>query len=256
MYYDYHKILSYNCLLNFIIGERGVGKTFGITDFVTSKFIKDKSEFAFIRRYKSELKEVVPNFFDSIKSQEKYKDVKLYSKGDKFYCNDKICGYSMTLSTAQKLKSVNFPNVKYIIFDEFIIEEGQRTYYLKNEVFVFLNLIETIARMRDVNIFLLGNAGSSINPYFLYFDLTLPYNSDIKLFKDNTILLQYIKNEEYRQAKKETNFGKLVAHTSFDDYAINNNFINDNKNFIEKKKATSKFKFAFIYDNLTYRCMV
>ena len=63
----------------------------------------------------------------------------------------------MTLSTAQDLKGSNFPNVTTLIFDEFIIEEGQKKYYLHNEVFVFLNLIETIARMRDVRVFLLGN---------------------------------------------------------------------------------------------------
>ena len=29
MYYDYNKVLSYNAFFNFIIGERGVGKTYG-----------------------------------------------------------------------------------------------------------------------------------------------------------------------------------------------------------------------------------
>ena len=28
MYYDYNRILSYNAMLNFLIGERGVGKTY------------------------------------------------------------------------------------------------------------------------------------------------------------------------------------------------------------------------------------
>lgn len=92
---------------------------------------------------------------------------------------------------------------------------GQKKYYLHNEVDVFLNLIETIARMRDVRVFLLGNAGNIItNPYFLYFDLQIPYNTDIKTYKDGLILLQYMKNEEYRQAKANTRFGKLVARNS------------------------------------------
>lgn len=64
--------------------------------------------------------------------------------GYKFYCDDTICGYAMKLSTAQDLKSSNFNKVKTIIFDEFIIEEGQKKYYMKNEVFTFLNLLETI----------------------------------------------------------------------------------------------------------------
>lgn len=133
-----------------------------------------------------------------------------------------------------------------------LLKNGQKKYYLKNEVFVFLSLIETIARLRDVKIFMLANACNSMNPYFIYFDLSLPYNNEIKLFKDNTILLQYAKNEDYRNFKKQTKFGKLISGTSFEDYAVNNQFIQDNKNFIEKKTGTANFKFAFIYNNEYY----
>ena len=50
--------------------------------------------------------------------------------------DERIAGYGMTLSTAQQLKSSNFPKVKTIIFDEFLIEPGQG-HYIKNEVFSF-----------------------------------------------------------------------------------------------------------------------
>ena len=30
IWYSYDKVLSYNAMLNFIIGERGVGKSYGI----------------------------------------------------------------------------------------------------------------------------------------------------------------------------------------------------------------------------------
>lgn len=115
-----------------------------------------------------------------------------------------------------------------------------------------MNLIETISRLRDVRIFMLANSASLTNPYFLYFDLELPYNNDIKIFKEGTILVQYMKNEEYRQTKKQSRFGKLVAGTSFEDYAIDNQFLNDNRNFVEKKSGTAKFTFAFIYQNETF----
>ena len=104
--------------------------------------------------------------------------------------------------------------------------------------------------------FYFGNpANIYTNPYFLYFDLKIPTNNDIKLFKDGLILLQYMKNEEYREFKKQTKFGKLIAGTSYEDYAINNKMIDDNNYFIEKKKGTSKFSFSFIYNNETYRCL-
>lgn len=88
-----------------------------------------------------------------------------------------------------------------------LLKNGQKKQYLANEVFIFLNLLETIGRMRDIQVFMLGNpANIYTNPYFLYFNLSLPFNSDIKTFKNGLILLQYMKNEEYRQAKKTTKF--------------------------------------------------
>lgn len=47
-------------------------------------------------------------------------------------------------------------------------------------------------------------------PLFSFFDLTLPYNNDIKLFKDNLILLQYMNNEEFRKDREDTLIGRLA----------------------------------------------
>lgn len=70
--------------------------------------------------------------------------------------------------------------------------------------------------MRDIKVFMLSNpANVYTNPYFAYFNLSIPYNTDIKTFKDGLILLQYMKNEEYRNAKKQTKFGRLVARNYF-----------------------------------------
>lgn len=251
IFYNYDRVISYGAFLNFLIGERGVGKTFGASEFVTRQFIKKHHEFIYIKRYKTDLEKGKKKFFKALIDEDKFPDHKLEVKGNTFYIDDKISGYSMTLSTAHQFKSTNFPKVKYIIFDEFLIENGQ-SHYLKNEVNIFLGLIETIARMRDVKIFCLGNATNDINPYFLFFDLSLPYNNDIKLYKDGLILLQYMNNKAYREAKKETKFGKLVAGTDYEEYAINNKFTNDNKDFIEHKTGTSKFSFSFLYKDNRY----
>lgn len=234
-----------------LIGERGVGKTFGATKFVIDRFLKKNEQFVYLRRFNSELKDALPDFFTKINKECDYEN-KFEVKGNKFYCDGKQMGYGINLSTSQRKKSSNFDNVKTVIFDEFIIESGQKLYYLQNEVFVFLNTLESIGRLEDLRVLMLSNAANSNNPYFAYFNLSMPYNNDIKTFKDNTILVQYMKNEEYRKVKKQTAFGKLVAGTSYEDYAINNKFINDNKNFIEKKSGSSHFKFAFIYNEETY----
>lgn len=252
MFYDYHKIISYNAMINILIGERGVGKTYGATKFVVNQFLKKGEQFCYIRRYKPEIKKAIPNFFESVINNNEFKGHHLYTKGNTFYCDDQVIGYAMTLATAQDLKSANFSKVKNIIFDEFIIEQGQKKYYLKNEVFTFLNLLETIGRLRDIRVFMLANSASITNPYFVFFDISMPYNNDIKLFKNGTILLQYMKNEEYREVKKKTRFGQLISGTPFEDYAVNNKFIDDDRTFIEKKKGSAKFSFAFIYNSVYY----
>ena len=249
MYIDLSKILSYNALLNFIIASRGTGKTYGTTKFVVKKFIEKGEEFIYLRRYKSELQKSIPKFFNVLTTNEEFPEHQFTHKGSYLLIDEKTAGYGVTLSTAQQLKSTNFPKVKYIIFDEFILEDGQG-HYLKNEVDVFLGLIETISRLRDVKVLLLGNSANIVNPYFLFFDLHLPYQNEIITFKDGLIALQYAKSLEYIDVKKQSRFGKLVANTSYEEYAIENKFVNNNKEFIEKKDKDSKFSFSFIYNDI------
>ena len=251
MYYDYAKILSYNAFLNFIVGSRGVGKTYGASKFVVNQAIKKDHEFVFIRRYKSDLKKAVPKFFQALIENNEFENHSIYTKGDKFYLDDTVIGYALSLSSANSIKGTNFSKVKYIIYDEFLIENSSQ-HYISNEPEVLLSMIETIARMRDVNVFLLGNNTTRVNPYYLYFNIEKPYNSDIKTYKDGLILIQEIKNEEYEKAKKESKLGRLVQDTEYEKYAIENKPRNDNVNFIEKKTGSSRCSFAFMYNGNTY----
>lgn len=250
MFYDYNKVYSYNALLNFIIGERGVGKTYGAIKSSINRFIKHQEEFVYVRRYKTELKKF-HTLIAPLLENEEFKGHSLKIKNKTIYVDDKPCGYGMELSTALTLKSSSFPKVKTIIYDEFIIDKGVY-HYLPNEVENFLDLVETLSRLRDVRIILLGNAVSIINPYFTYFNLSLPYGSDIKLFKDGLILVNYIKNEEYRKAKKETRFGKLIEGTNYGLYAIDNQMLRDTNTFIKKKTSNSKFLFIISINNNEY----
>lgn len=239
-YYCYDKLLSRNALLNFVIGERGVGKSFGAKQFVINDFIKNGNEFVYLRRYKTELKSSVPRFFDDINASGIFEDHSFKVKNNsEFKVDGCTAGYAIALSTANILKSTSFAKVKTIIFDEFIIDKGCYK-YLQNEVTQLLDIVETIARMRDVRVLMLGNAISITNPYFRYFELSLPYNSEFKSFKDGLIVVNYIKNEEYREAKKQTRFGKLIEDTEYGKYAIDNEFLRDSKAFIKKKSESAK----------------
>ena len=168
----------------------------------------------------------------------------------------KLLGYAMPLSIANILKSSSYENVDTIIFDEFCIDKG--TYhYLQDEVTAMLELIETIARLREIRVIFLGNAISITNPYFTYFDLTLPYNSEFKIAKRDEngqplILINYIKNERYREVKKHSRFGQLIEGTDYGKYAIDNQFLRDSKSFIQKKTGNAQFYFILLVNGKYY----
>ena len=259
IFYSPLKILSYNALLNLIIGERGVGKTYGLKTIAVNRFLKRGKQFAYIRRYETDLEESVGKstdnkFFEQIKSEFPDSEFKITKskKVRRLYIDGKICGYAMPLSSADSLKSSTYENVDFIIYDEFMLKEGSTQHYLRNEPEIILDLIETIGRLRDIRIFCLGNAISSTCPLMAYFDLTLPYNTDIKLFKEGTIAVEYIKNEKYREVKKASRFGKLIEGTKYGKYAIDNEFLTDSKAFIKKKDKNAKFYFILIVNGKNY----
>jgi len=245
LYYNFDRLLSYNAFLNFVVSERGVGKTFNSKVLVLNKFLNKGEEFIYLRRYKTELDSALITFWSDIQSNGYFEDYDLRVKRNKmitkFTCNGETCGYAVPLSTANILKSTAFPKVKTIIFDEFMLNDSGSYKYLKDEVTLFLDVVETVARLRDIQVIFLGNALSITNPYFIYFGLELPYNSEFKTFKDGLIVVNYVKNIPYREAKKKTRFGQLISDTEYSKYAIDNVMLRDNPYFIEKMPPDGKF---------------
>ena len=253
-YYNFDKLFSYNFLLAFVITERGLGKTFGSKVAMLKKFLKTGEQFIYIRRYKTELDSALATFWSDLQSNGYFEDYDLRVKKSKmlteFTCNGEVCGYAVPLSTANILKSTAFPKVKTIIFDEFLIDDAGVYKFLKNEVNLTLDLMETIFRLREGQMIFLGNAISITNPYFAYWDLELPYNSEFKTFKNGLIVVNYARNEDYRKAKKESRFGKLIEGSSFGRYAIDNQMLKDNPHFIEKKPSEARFFGLLIINSL------
>lgn len=242
-FWDIQKPLSYDCLYNFIVGNRGGGKTYGCKKYVIKKFLQSGAQFIYLRRYSKELKKV-SKFFDAILKE--FSNVEFKVKGKNFYINGKLAGYAQELSTSKIQKSEEFPNVETIIFDEFVIDKGVY-HYIPDEVTNFLEFYETVARLRDVKVFFLSNAITMLNPYFLYFNVQIPYGKNIQA--KNDILIQIYKNEGFLQIKKNTRFGKIIAGTEYGEYNMENKFLRDNNTFIMKKTGNCELLFSFKYKN-------
>ena len=250
MWYDNSRILSYNGLLNFVIGNRGGGKSYNAKKWCIKDFLKNNKEFVYVRRYKEELKNIT-RFFDDIKHEFPKHEFKVIGK--KAYIDKKLCGHFITLSTSHHEKSSTFPNVNKIIFDEFIVDSGYIG-YIKNEVEAFLDLFETVARSRDnVRALFLGNSISVVNPYFTYFKIRVNLKERFTVCKNGLIIVEMFANQDYINMKYKTKFGQLTHGTRYGNYAINNNFLRDNNVFINHKKPKNcRFMYSIKFDGKLY----
>ena len=244
-FYDYNRIKSYNALVNFILSPRGNGKTYGAKRFVIKRFLKYGEQFIYVRRYKTEFKKL-KLFFDDIRNE--FPGVKFEVKGKTFFINEKVGGYAIALSTSQTEKSTAYPNVTSIIFDEFIIDKSYIK-YLPNEVEIFLDLFETVARFREnVRAYFLANKVTLVNPYFKYFDCIPKKENRFSTFKDGEIVVEQFTSESFINMKKKTRFGRLISGTKYGDYAIDNKSLRDSNTFICKDKPKDLFfLFSIIY---------
>lgn len=230
MFYDIGKTISYNKLFNFVVGIRGVGKTYGFKKWAISSFLKTGKQFVYLRRYQKELSKI-GRYFDDIVDKFPEHELKV-DKSGVFLIDNEIAGFTMCLSKGIIEKSISFPKVDKLCFDEFIIREGNYR-YLKGEVEIFYEVVETIFRMRDFRAFLFGNNISINNPYFMQLNLKLP--NPQKVWTRGEYLVENSGGEEYREFKKNTRLGKALQDTTFGRYAYDNESLLDSNTFIEKK---------------------
>lgn len=270
IFWNIGQTLTYNSLINVIVGNRGGGKSYGAKDRGISNFIKKREQFGYIRRYKEDLKKPMEQFFKDIEGA--YPNHEFRVKSGCFWIREKpddpnqkwteddIAGYGFVLSTAANVKSIAYPNITTLIYDEFLLDKSNVT-YLPDEPGKLLNLYETIARPGTghprVVLFMLANALSVTNPYFMYWDLKMPTRQDKNgkwIWKHPTrpIIVEDVRNEKFIDAKMNTEFGQLVAGTKYADYSINNKFLLDSDTFIEKKSPKARYYFTFIFKGKKY----
>lgn len=239
-YYDLNPALSRGALLTLITGQRGVGKTYASKKWAIEDWIKNKKEFAYLRRLESETAQIKGNLFDDI----------AYKYGKSVRCRGYIFeirnvqpmgiegeelrdwlinnpwetfGYAMSLNIQQDYKSGSWPNVNKIIFDEFIIENPARR-YLANEPDQFVNLISTVLRERKGRIIALSNAGAMYNPYFAYYGVaSKDLQQDFISRRGGSVIIQIYRNEANNEVLKKGLMGKL-GNDNYVNYAIESKF--------------------------------
>ncbi len=182
-YYTLNRILEKNADYNIIIGERSNGKTYATLEKIIKDYVQDKKQGAYIRRWKDDIlgkrgdnvfNSLVDNGVVSKLTNGEYETI-IYTKASWHFAKydtetkrmkadkEPFC-YAFALSDMEHDKSISYPNVYNIVFDEFLT----RRYYLPDEFIIFMNVLSTIIRDREnIKIFMLGN---TVNKYCPYFD--------------------------------------------------------------------------------------
>ena len=222
-FYSLKNILKKKAQYNMIIGERSNGKTYGCLKYALERYFKYGDEIGYIRRWKEDVRgkratqlfaALVADGVVSKLTNGEYSSVDSYA--GKFYlCNydenlkktirapQPFC-YGFALTDMEHDKSISFPNIRTIIFDEFLT----RKMYLPDEFVTFMNTLSTIIRHRDdVTIFMLGNTVNKYCPYFKEMGLDKIENMEqgrIDVYKygqtDLKVAVEYCDNAQ-RQSK-------------------------------------------------------
>lgn len=250
MWYDKQQLLSHNKILNMVLSNRGGGKTFHFTRWGIDDFKKTGKQTVWVRRYQTEIDEMLKNgkFFDAVR--EYYPNDELKIEGNLGYVNGEVAFYFIALTTSRQLKSNNYPFVNKIIFDEFIIDKGRIT-YLKAEVEVFLDLYETVARTRDnVRAILLANSITIVNPYFLFWNIKPDTNKRFTI--KGQVCVELFTDADFIAMKQKTRFGQLVNDTRYGRYAIENKWLLDSDTFVQSKTPSAVFMLGLKYNGTMY----
>lgn len=262
----------YNRPYNFVVGVRGGGKSVNTLVWRIAKFIKDGSQFIYLRRRQADLDDACRGTKDTddlfadiakvndfpqfgIKIDDHELDIKSSKKGGyTFYVDGKVAGYGMALSTSKRSSSK--PKVNYIIYDEFLIDPTVSAHvkYLNHgdEMFVFDHFYETVARGRDIPVMFIGNAFSMANPFFIEFDIRINKPKQNHIYSNQYYTVYFLRNEEFLADREKSVVFQARKGSKFHQNAFDNSFYLDRPEFVKKRSQDSEHVFSLVYLGKTY----
>lgn len=259
IYYNMSKLLSYNALYNFVLGERGNGKTYQGKKRMLELWVKKRKQSMYVRRTVTEIDEIKDTLFNDI--QKDYPNLEITVKGYQGFINGECFCYFVGLSTSSNKKSASYPDVDMIFFDEYIITKTGNKNYLQNEMILLHGLVDTVFRppLRNPFVYLCANSVSYVNPFFSFFNIEpKPGDKFITLVQDGdvNVCVELTDTQDYREVKKKSRFAKMLEGTDYASYSIDNNVLEDTTDFIINKKPCgfNYFRGAFRVGNFIMGC--
>lgn len=266
-YYDGTKLLSLADIngkkpeLLMCTTNRTGGKTTWFGRYVVNKFKKEKSKFALLYRYNYELDQCAEKFFKDLKG--------LFFCGDEMeskkqangiyhelWLNGEHCGYALSLNNADQIKKNShlFNDIDRMIFDEF---QSETNHYCSDEITKLLSIHTSIARgkgeqVREVPVYMLSNAVSIINPYYVELGISDRLREDTKFLRGDGFVLEQGFIDTASIAQKESGFNRAFKKNKYVAYSSENIYLNDNKAFIDKPTGKATYLCTVKFGNELY----
>lgn len=267
-FYNPSKAISYGAPLTAVISMRSYGKTYGFTKAAIKDWMRDKSQFVYVRRYDTELKTSAPKIFDDIAAHDEFPGYEFKMQGytglvrkktpDDSAKWEEIC-HCIPLSKQASYKGVAFPRVKKIIFDEYIRVLKTPPGYLRDDMGALFDLYKTISRDREnAHMYLLGNACDLTNPLFLFLgrELKGEPKDGFSWYRNKTVLVEYAKNKQFADEERQTVVGRLVDGTQYAGVMIDAKFANAGEEFIAAKPSRARYLYGFDWQGKRFGCWV
>lgn len=263
-YYDWNTTLSYDADVTMVVGARGVGKTYGLRLQFIRDYIKKGNRFCDLVRYAKQLGQFTSSYFTRIIENDEFPDYMFRTMKSQAFIAEKAkkpkwecLGYFGAMTMAQDMKKQTFSKVRRISLDEAVIDKRIDRYhrYLSNEFSVLANIVDSVSRERpdtDWNerprVYLLGNSCDLLNPYFGVYKIGEEPIEGYSWHANKTMLLHYMKDVEYSQAKaSETVAGRMLDNTLDGLIANANEFLQLSKDYVFRKPKRAKFSFGIVY---------
>lgn len=252
-YLDIKGILSCGMPFIFIVGGRGIGKTYGALKYV----LENDVFFMFMRRTQSQADLISKPDFSPFTplNNDLHMDVRPVSVS-KYNAamvdfvedakTDKIRGYTCALSTISNLRGFDASRVELLIYDEFIPERHERP--IKEEGQAFFNAYETMNRNRELKglkpmqVLALANSNDLGNPIFMELGVV---NKVVQMKKRNQLymidnrrgLAIFLLDEtEIGSRKRDTALYRLTdPESEFMRMAVSNEFIEEDSAIIRSR---------------------
>ena len=265
MWYSFNELRSHNCIMSFVLSNRGGGKTYGSKMIGIKDYLKKGEQFVYVRRLMTEF-DTIAQFFDDIIVNEEFPEYEFKVESMKGYIRlksdeeenpndwDVLC-YFIPLSVANKYKSTPYPRVTKIFFDEVIIDTTGNQSYLKNEPRVLMELMSTIIRKRyGVKFFGMANNVSLVNPHFIFWGIKVNPHKRFTKSPNGKIVVELFQDADFIGEMLQTEFGSLIADTEYGQYAIYNNSLCDSDAFIADRPSNVAYKCGFKVEGHDLHC--